>query len=56
LGSRSSGEDGYKVQEIGEEEAMEQDLKWLIVNMEMREIKVRQSSMAQLPPICDAVS
>jgi hypothetical protein len=52
----SSGEDGYKVQEIGEEEAMEQDLKWLIVNMEKREIKVRQSSMAQLCPICDAVS
>ncbi len=54
MGSWSSGENSYKAQEIGEGEAMEQDLKWLIVNMEKREIKVRQSLMARLHPICDA--
>jgi hypothetical protein len=51
----SSGEDGYKVQEIGEGEVMEQDLKQLVVNMQKREIKVRQSSMVRLRPICDVV-
>jgi hypothetical protein len=45
-----SGEDGYKVQEIGEGEVMEQNLKQLAGNMEKREIKVRQSWMARLHP------
>ncbi len=55
LGSWSSGVDGYKVQENGEGEAMEQDLRGLAVNMEKREIKVRQSSMAWLRPVYNAV-
>jgi hypothetical protein len=39
FGLWSSGEDGYKVQEIGYREGMEQDLKWLTINMEKRESK-----------------
>jgi hypothetical protein len=42
----SNGEDGYKAQEIGEGEVMDQDFKQLAGNMEKREIKVRQSLMA----------
>jgi len=49
------GSVGARAQEIGEGEVMEQDLKQLAVNMEKREIKVRQSSMAWLHPICDVV-
>jgi hypothetical protein len=37
LGLWSSGKDGYKIQEIGEKEAMEQDLKWPTINMENNE-------------------
>jgi hypothetical protein len=36
LGLWSSGEDGYKAQEIGEGEVMEQDLKWPTINMESK--------------------
>jgi hypothetical protein len=46
LGSWTSGEDGYKVQETKKGEAMEQGIKWLAFNMGKREIKVRQSLMA----------
>lgn len=44
-----------RAQEIGEGEVMEQDFKQLVVNMEKREIKVRQSSMAWLRTICDVI-
>jgi len=55
LGSWSSGEDGYRAQEIREREAIEQDLKRLAFNMEKSEIKVRQSLMARLHLIYDAI-
>ncbi len=55
LGLWSSGEDGDKAQEIREGEAMEQDIKRLAFNMEKGEIKVRQSLMAQLHLIYDAI-
>jgi hypothetical protein len=41
LGSWSSGEDGYIVQEIREREVMEQYLKTLAFNMEKSEIEMR---------------
>jgi hypothetical protein len=53
--SWSSGEDGYKTQKIREGEAMEQDIKRLAFNMEKREIKVRQSLMARLHLIYNAI-
>jgi hypothetical protein len=39
LGLWNSGEDGYKAQEIGEGEVMEQDVKWPTINMEKKESK-----------------
>jgi hypothetical protein len=55
LGSWSSGEDGYKVQEIGEGEVIKQDFKWPAANMEKKEMKVRRSLIAQLHLVYDVV-
>jgi len=55
LGSWSSGEDGHRAQEIREREALKQDFKRFDFNMEKSEIKVRQSLMARLHLLYDAI-
>jgi hypothetical protein len=55
LGSWSSGEDGHRAQEIRKREALKQDFKRFDFNMEKSEIKVRQSLMARLHLLYDAI-